>query len=233
MKRIIVFWLVLLVPVIVFAKEYESSIINMKISVNANYIVLMQDNLENNPDLEKLNVTKENMLKLMQGNNIYFDIVKSDLSYEILVVVPKTKVEYSDLSHASDLELRNLKEAIIKETGDKVPIIYKNDYTFMVVSYYDDNGYYNVNYHTVINHQGYNIQLQKKGEITIDEQNELREIIDSIYFKDFDVKKDNSVKSTTTIKKSFDHKIIVYSIIIGVIAGLITYYILAKHSKKK
>lgn len=222
MKRIMVFWLVLLLPIFVLAKEYTISDINIKLDVNEDYIVLTRDNLNNNPDLIKLNVTEEYMKTVMENNNIYLDIIKNDLSYEILVVVPKTTPLFNNLSEATDEELSTLKNIIIKETGDNMPIVYKNDYSYITVNYHDSNGYYNMNYYTVFNSRGYNIQLQKKTAITDSDKSDLNEIVDSITF----------IKESDN-KEPFNYKIIILGVVLGLIAGIITYIIGTKIIKKK
>lgn len=222
MKRIMVFWLVLLLPIFVLAKEYTISDINIKLDVNEDYIVLTRDNLNNNPDLIKLNVTEEYMKTVMENNNIYLDIIKNDLLYEILVVVPKTTPLFNNLSEATDEELSTLKNTIIKETGDNMPIVYKNDYSYITVNYHDSNGYYNMNYYTVFNSRGYNIQLQKKTAITDSDKSDLNEIVDSITF----------IKESDN-KEPFNYKIIILGVVLGLIAGIITYIIGTKIIKKK
>ena len=225
MKRIMVFWLVFLLPIIVFAKEYEMKDIDIKLNIDDDFIVLTKYNLDNNTDLEKVGVTKDYMENIMENNNIYFDIIKPDLSYEILVVVPKTTPLYKDLREATDEELKVLKETIVKQTGDNLPIVYKNDYAFIEVNYKDKTGYNIINYYTVINSRGYNIQLQKKEKITEDDKEDLSDIIDSIVF--------NENKTNENSKKPFDYKIILYGAIIGLMAGIITYVIGSKIMMRK
>lgn len=222
MKRIMVFWLVLLLPVFVLAKEYNISDINIKLDVNEDYIVLTRDNLKNNQDLGKLNVTEEYMKTVMENNNIYLDIIKNDLSYEILIVVPKTTPLFNNLSEATDEELSTLKKTIVKETGDNMPIVYKNDYSYITVNYHDNNGYYNMNYYTVFNSRGYNIQLQKKSAITDADKADLNEIVDSITF----IEESNN-------NGPYNYKIIICGVLLGLIAGIITYIIGIKIIKKK
>lgn len=225
MKRIMVFWLVLLLPIFVFASEYEIKDIDIKLDIDETFIVLTRDNIENNEYLKNLNVTEEYMKNIMESNNIYLDIIKNDLSYEILVVVPKTKPLFNDLREATDEELSNLKNTIIKQTGDNLPIVYKNNYPFILVNYHDKNGYNNINYYTVINSRGYNIQLQKKTEITDEDKIDLQNIVDEIVFKEVDKKEDNN--------KSFDYKIIIYAMLIGLTAGIIAYFVGTKMIKRK
>ncbi len=224
MKRVMVFWLVLLLPIFVLSKEYESKELKIKFDVNDDYIVLTRDNLDDSV-LVNLNTTKEKMKNIMKNNNIYFDIIKKDMSYEIIVVVPKKTPSYANLSEATEEELTTLKDTIIRETGDNVPIIYKNDYAFVVVNYQDDNGYV-INYYTVVDSKGYNIQMQKKTMITEDEEDELKKIVDSIKFiKTTEKKKEDN--------KKIDYKIIIYSAIMGLTAGIITYYVCKKITKEK
>lgn len=229
MKRIMVFWLVLLLPILVIAKDYSSTDINMKFSVNDDYIVLSRDNLNNNEYLDKLNTTKDYIEDIMIENDIYFIITKIDTPFEIIVVVPEKEVSFINLSMASSAELDAIKKTIIKETGDKVPTVYKNDYSFIVADY-NDGEYYNMNYYTVINSRGYNIQLQKKDQITKDDENNLKEIVDTIKIKEVN-------NNSNSNKKTFNYTTIIYAVILGIMAGVMTYCISMdikmKRQKKK
>ncbi len=228
MKRIMVFWLVLILPIFVMASEYSSKDINMKFAVNDNYIVLSRDNLNNNEYLDKLNVTKNYIETIMNENDIYFIITNPDMSFEILVVVPDKEISFKDLNSATSSELESLKNTIIKETGDKVPTIYKTDYSFVVANY-NDGEYHNINYYTVINSRGYNIQMQKKDKITESDEEALKEIVDTVIFKVID---------GNTSKKGIALETIISAVILGIMAGVMTYCItmdlkMKKEKKKK
>lgn len=227
MKKLIAFLIIALFPVLIFAKEYEEESINIKLNIKDEYITLTRDNLDNNENLNKLGLTKELMSKLMEGNNIHFDIIKSDMSYEILVVIPKTIVAIDNLTKQSDFFLENLKEELVKNTGAEVSSIYKNNYNFVVVEYFDKNtNYYIVNYYTVVNSRGYNFQLQKKSKIAEEEKKELKELVDSVNFKVIEEKKETKKEEKTEDKKEgFKYMNIVYGAILGAMAGIATYYI--------
>ena len=238
MKKIVVFIMILLFPIFTLAKEYEASDINMKLDVRTDYIVFTRDNLDNNTDLVKLNIPKEYMEELMKNNNIYFDIIKNDVSYEILIVVPNTKLQFNNLVNATDSMLNDLKNELVKKTGAEVSNVYKAKNNYIIVDYYDENTkYYIVNYYTVVNARGYNIQLQKGTEITNEERNDLKEIVDSIDIKVLDEYKNETDEMQERIdnynKKPFDYKIIIYGAIIGALAGLISYAISVFIKKKK
>ena len=57
MKKLIIFILIVLCPFIMFAKDYETSDINIKLEISDKYIVLTNSNLKDNEDLKKLNQT--------------------------------------------------------------------------------------------------------------------------------------------------------------------------------
>jgi hypothetical protein len=232
MKRIMVFWLVLLFPIIGFAKEYESKDINVKLDVNDEYIVITRDNVKNNKDLEKFNLTEEQMVTIMNNGSIYFDIVKNDISYEILVVVPEITLPIKDLVDVNDEVLNTFKEEATKKVGANTSSLYRGKYNFIVVEYYDkDTDCYIMNYYTVVNSKGYNIQLQKKTSITEDEKNSLKQIVDSVTFKDQTNTKE--IVEEEVSNNNFDIKKLLLALGIGLVAGIITYGIGLIIIKKK
>ena len=222
MKKLMGFLFITLFPIFIFAKELEITDLNMNLNVNDNDIILSIDKLENNKDLEKLGISKETMENIMIKNNIYLDIIKADASYEILVIVPQTNVSIGNLTKKDDVFIENLRQEVVGETGAEISSIYKNNYKFIMVDYYDkDTGYYAVNYYTVVNSKGYNFQLQKRSKITDSDKFDLKEIVDSVKFKVIEEKKEEIKEE----KKEFNYMNLVYGAILGLMAGVITYYI--------
>ena len=221
MRKIILCLLVVLLPVFVFAKEYKLEDIDInKLNVNdEEYIVLTRDNLDNNSDLETLNITKDKYKEELIKDNIYFDIIKRDISYEIIVVVPDTITEFNNLKDIDNTKLENIKKEITNKVGTDKVSTYKNKYDYLVFEYvYKDTGIYIINYYTVINSRGYNIQLQKKTSITEEERNSLKKIVDSIDYKVVE-------EVIYEDKPKFNYMNLVYGAILGLMAGVITYYI--------
>ena len=221
MRKIILCLLVVLLPVFVFAKEYkleDIDINNLNVS-DEEYIVLTRDNLDNNSDLETLNITKDKYKEELIKDNIYFDIIKRDISYEIIVVVPDTITEFNNLKDIDNTKLENIKKEITNKVGTDKVSTYKNKYDYLVFEYvYQDTGIYIINYYTVINSRGYNIQLQKKTNITEEERNSLKKIVDSIDYKVVE-------EVIYEDKPKFNYMNLVYGAILGLMAGVITYYI--------
>lgn len=223
MKKMFVLIAILVFPFIVFAKEVEVKDINIKFKINDDYIVLLRDNLDNNADLKKLGISENYMKNIMDKSNIYADIISSDISHEIIIVVPDVKLTFYNLSDATDDMLNDLKNELVKKTGAEISSIYKGTHNYIVVDYYDDNtNYYIVNYYTVVNAKGYNIQLQKKSTITEEEKEELKNVVDSI---NIDIISDDG--------NGINLKHIIIGAVIGASVGLISYIVGLVMRKKK
>ena len=116
-------------------------------------------------------------------------------------------------------KLENIKKEITNKVGTDKVSTYKNKYDYLVFEYvYKDTGIYIINYYTVINSRGYNIQLQKKTNITEEERNSLKKIVDSIDYKVVE-------EVIYEDKPKFNYMNLVYGAILGLMAGIITYYI--------
>lgn len=234
MKRIMVFWLVLFFPIFVLAKEYDVKDINVKLNIDDSYMVLTRDNLDNNNDLEKLGITKEQAKDIMTKSSIYLDIINSSVSYEILVVVPEVTLPVNNITGISEDLLNSFKDEAAKKVGASVSNIYKSRYNYIVVDYFDEiTEDYIVNYYTVVDAKGYNFQLQKKSKITDEEKNSLKEIVDTVVINGVENEIKEEPKEQNTVKSKLDLKKLLFAFGIGLTAGLITYFIGIMISKKK
>lgn len=238
MKKIIIFLAIIILPSIVFAKEFEAKEINLKVDVRDDFYVLTRDNLKNNVDLAKLSIPESYMEETMKKNNIYMDVLKKDVSYEILVVVPDKTLAFNNLGNATDSMLEELRSELVKKTGSTVSRVYKSNHNYIIVDYYDKNtDYYIVNYYTVVNARGYNFQLQKKTEISDDERNDIKEFVDTVKIDVLEEYKNESPEVQKSIdnsnKKGIDFKNVVIGAIIGAVVGLISYLTSLVIKKKK
>ena len=228
MKKLLVMIAIFIIPFIVYAKEVKVNDINMKFNVKDDYIVILRDNLDNNSDLKKLGITKDYMKSTLETSNIYADIISKDISYEIIVVVPDVTISFKNLSDATDPMLEDLKNELAKRTGAEVSSVYKGNHNFVVVDYYDEKTeYYIVNYYTVENFKGYNIQLQKKSTITDEEKKDLKELVDSVNIDEIKEENTNNKNNNTSFRN------IVLGALIGAGVGLISYLVGMFIRKKK
>ena len=237
MKKLLFLIIMLFTPIFVLAKEYEVSDINLKLETKDDMIILTRDNLEKNDDMAKLNITKDYMENLMNTNNIYMDIIKNDLSYEVLIVAPETRLKINNLSNATDEMLNDLKDELVKKTGSEISRVYKSNHNYIVVEYFDSKTGLNIlNYYTVVNARGYNFQLQKKETVTDTEKEELKTLIDSVkinILEEYKNESENIQKEIDKGNKGFDIMNIVYGALIGAGAGLISYLVSTFIKKKK
>ena len=239
MKRIILFLTIILLPTIIYAKEFEAKDINLKADIRDDFYVFTRDNLDNNTDLSKLGISKSYLEETMKKNNIYMDVLKKDVSYEILVVVPSKVLAFNNLSNATDSMLEELREELVKKTGATVSKVYKGNHNYIIVDYYDKNtDYYIVNYYTVVNAKGYNVQLQKKSAITEEERKDIKEFVDTIKITILDEYRNETStavqkKIENANKKDFNYTNVIIGAIIGAVIGLISYIIGLVIRKKK
>ena len=228
---------ILLLPIFVFGMEYHDSSINLTMNVD-NYMVFTRENLKNNTDLDKLKITEEQMMEIMNKNSIYFDIIPEDLSHEILVVIISEKnMLFNNLANASDSFLNELGNELAKRVGLDKSDIYKNEYAYIIRDYYDSKSGYNIiNYYTVVNAKGYNFQLQKKERITDDEKNNFKKMIDSVDIEVLDEYKNESEEVKKALnndnKSGFDWKNILIKSLIGALIGGLGGFLLNFINKK-
>ncbi len=224
-------------PFLIQAQEYEVSNLNLKVDINEDFIVFTRDNLEDNQALLDLDITKEYMESNMINNSIYLDIIKDDLSYEILVVVPDKPTIFDNLKNASEEALSGLEDALAIQTKAEVTNVSLGNNIYVVLDYYDDNSHnYIVNYYTVVNSKGYNFQMQKKSQFTLEEKEEFKEIINSVDIKDLNEGKEpkkEEKKPINNSKLNINTKNMILGAIIGAVAGLITYLIIFIIKKRK
>ncbi len=234
MKKIIMFLLILLGPFMALAKEYEVSSIKTKLDISDEYIVLTRENLKDNGNLSELGISKEYIESVMEDSDLYYVITKKDVPFELFIAVPEKQLEFDNLKDVNNEKLNNIKEDIVKKTKSQVLNVYDNKYKFIMVDYFDkETNYYIVNYYTVVNSRGYNFQFQKKIEITDIEKIELKKIIDSVDIETDNNSKDNTPSKDSKAPSDFNYNNIIYAIILGSIAGIVSYIIIVNRDKKK
>ena len=231
MKKIFIFLIILVFPFLIQAEEIEVSDINLKMNLDEDFIVFTRNNLDENQALLDLNITKEYMEETMTNNNIYLNIIKDDLSYEILVMVPEKKSSFSNLTNASEDTLISLEEELAKLNNASVTNINAGKLNYVMLDYYDNNtNQYIVNYYTVVNYRGYNIQFQKKTVITDEERDEFRNIIEKIEIDSIDNIKEVEVEKPN---KRVSNANIILGAIIGAFTGLVSYLVIQIINNKK
>ena len=220
MKKILVFLVMLMIPIMTIAKEYIVSDINLKIDIPDSNIVFTRDNLKENKDLSELGIEEEEMTNFFVSSDVYLDIVSKDLSYEILIVVPKNSLPLNNFSNVTKEMLDDYLDSLKKKVNASDGSIYKSNHNYLVVDYYDSNSEkFLLNYYTVVNARGYNFQLQKGSPITEEERDNLKKIVDSVSIDIPDEYKEESSDVQEEINNYGKSKFNWKKIIIGTITG--------------
>ena len=238
MKKVLLLLMILIIPIFTFAAEYQIDDINLKLNIDDDVIVFTRDNLDNNEDLAGLSLTKEQMLQILKNGNIYLDLVEKNLSWEFLVIVPDNSLSVNNLANLPDKLVRETGESLKTKFNAKDFKIYTTDkLKFVAVNYYDEKTkYYITNYYTVVNGHGYNFQMQKREEITDDEESFIKRIVDSAdieIMKGYEKESDEVQKQIDGYNHPFNWKAIITDGIIGGVVGGVAALVALIVKKKK
>ena len=234
MKRSLCLLLAILIclalPVTVYAETYQISDTDLSIQFdNSIWYVFTRDNIENNPELEELGVSYEDMCNILNNNNAYMDSVLyyDDGDYiELFVRKTAQTSGMANLSNYSDGKVTELAAALAKRQNAEVYSVYQNQYKFIRLEYLDTSAnLYLYEFITIVNKENYSFTFQSPSEFTDEKREEAENIIDSIQFEvDLTLKE----KSNTSFWKN-----VITKTIGGAIAGGIAGGVIALISKKK
>ena len=230
MKKVLLFLLLFIVPVSVFATTFQLDGTDMRIDFDESiWYVFTPDNILNNEELDELGLTYEYIKDAFDTNDAYLNALllfeDSDDYIEIFV----RRVEIEDI-----VNLMNCDDDFIDEFGSALAEeqdanyeVYQNDYPFVMLDYQDAGLYLN-EYYTIINGYTYIITVQKPYAFTEEDFLRVREIVDTIHF---DI--DESLKEPSN---SIDYSIILCYAIIGALVGAFAFglaFLIRKKTNKK
>lgn len=230
MKKVLLFLVLLLFPIFVYAKEYEVKDIDLKISFDDDWYVFTRDNIKDNELLDDFNVTYEYIDDIFKTNSIYVDAMPKDISIEFFVMVVPTPGMNNLSNYPDGLLEKDFKKELEMQLKNKfkdisIKFTTINGIKYAEASFYDPNAQaYLYKYYTVINAKGYNFQIQSDKKITESEKQILRKIVESSNVKVNILYKNESKEVQEEIKK-YENKnngrmirIIVY-IVVGALAA--------------
>ena len=174
----------LILPMTVSAGNYTVSGTDLTIKIDDDYwCVFTRDNLKNNPELDELGVSYNDVYTNMMNNKIYIDAI---LYYEsgsyIELFVRKTNIDkIVNLSNYDDDKVLELAEKLADKYNAREYSVYKSKYKFMKLEY-TDLGFYICEYVTVVNGENYTFTFQSSDAYTNSKYNEIETIVDSARF---------------------------------------------------
>ena len=230
MKRIFTFLAIIFMlvtfalPTNVYAKTYAVDGTDMTVTVDDTYwYVFTRDNLEDNPELDELGLTKEYMNDFFTESDVYLDallLLDEEGNYiELFVVKTVDDTTIVNMSNYENDEILKWGEKIADEKNLGTVSLYETQYKFINFEYkdtleiYDSSETYDSfihEYYTVINQEQYSIQFQSSSPLTSWEEEELEGIINSIRFNI-----DESLKDTSGINWAIIIKAAIRGGIIG------------------
>lgn len=241
-KLLFVFICLLLVPSLVFAKEYKLDE-NITITMDdTEWYVFTRDNIKGNPELEELGISYEYLNNFFEENKVYMDAVLYFEGYENYIEVfvrrnPSTGTD--NLSDKDDSYVLQLAESMASMQGAEIYKIFKTNYKFGRLQYMDI-GLYLDEFFTIYDGYAYTVTFQSTKEYTSQDTAKIEQIMKSIKFEEVEKTTKKSDDSEPSIVEDNDDKEDVSVIdsairggIIGGIAGGVAALIIVKTKKRK
>ena len=229
---IITFVLLSLLPLGVYAEEFKINETDISIEFDTNeWNVFTRDNIENNPNLDKLGIDYNTLNKTMNDNYIYLDAIFLNNNNNLEFIIRKTKADsIINFSNYTDDDILDIAKGLADKQNSNNYDIYKNNYKYAYLDYID-KGYYLVEYYTVVNGDSYTITVQKTSLINSNEREQIKNIIETIKFDVDEALEEENLE--TGIKFSSTSKY-VRSAIIGVVIAIVVclvYFIMKKNNR--
>lgn len=249
MKKVVLFLVLLLFPIFVYADEYEIKDIDLKITIDdEEWLVFTRDNVKNNEKLLELGADPNELYNLFITTDMYLDAIKGyDNSefYEFYVSSFETSYDINNLTNYPDEKINNeLKKDALNELKSSDPnveinLVTINNLKYLEITmYYSDSEQYGVRYYTIINGRSYDYELLKDTKITYEDKDMTKRIIatssvkiDPLYEKENDNNQKEIEKYNENNKKDVKDSLIRIAIYVFVGFVIVVIIKLSKNSK--
>lgn len=198
------------------AQTLELSDINIKLDLDDDFITFTRNNLSDNPNLSKFQLTEQSMKSKFIDNDIYVDAILNNKLEFILQVTEADLENINNLSYCNKNELKEILNDYKDVTTIKSASIYENKYKFISTNQFSNN-YHVLSYYTIVNGNSYKFWMQSHEEISQDEKKYLSNAINSVIFTENEEKKNCLLETNSNINKYL------FSCIKGAIIGIVSY----------
>ena len=198
------------------AQTLELSDINIKLDLDDDFITFTRNNLSDNPNLSKFQLTEQNMKSKFIDNDIYVDAILDNKLEFILQVTEADLENINNLSYCDKNELKEILNDYKDVTTIKSASIYENKYKFISTNQFSNN-YHVLSYYTIVNGNSYKFWIQSREEISQDEKKYLSNAINSVIFTENEEKKNCLLETNSNINKYL------FTCIKGAIIGIVSY----------
>ena len=220
--------LMLPLQILVGAQQYAMEDTDIHITVDDTmWYVFTRDNLQDNPELDELGLTYEEIHDILHNNDAYMDAILfyDDGQYMELFVM-KTAVDTGivNLSNYDEDHVMELAEELAKKHGADRYSTYESRYKFAKTEFLDEElALYVCQYVTIVNKEIYTINFQSPAMFSDWEHEQMQAIVNSI---EFDV--DTSLKEELLESSSW-----IWAIIGGVAGGIVGLIVALINQKRK
>ncbi|MBO4935011.1 MAG: hypothetical protein J5441_07615 [Clostridia bacterium] len=178
-------------PAAAYAETYKPADTDITVTIDDTlWYVFTRDNIENNPELEEVGGSVEQMRKIFDINDAYIDafVIGDDGDFlELIVVKKEAGSGVANLSNYSDELVADLaKEISGMQSIDDYSVYQNNGYKFVrleTVSTASDNITYNLcEYFTIVNRYVYSLKFQSVSKFNDEKYAMVKKIVDSVEF---------------------------------------------------
>ena len=180
-KVFLSFVMLLVMPLVVNAQSVDTASAYLDLELPDSWYVFTRDNLDNNSDLEELELTKDYVMDYFLEYDLYVNAFDEDYDFYVYM---NTTEDIGNLDDYYNFEVDDLAVELMNMYGANSYEIYDNDYKFIRMDYESD-GYYILDYYTIIDDKSYIFSIEKLTEINNDDQAIMEDIVDSIHFDNY------------------------------------------------
>ena len=132
MKKFALLILLLWMPVVIKAEEYDVQSANLKVIFPDDWYVFTRENVKDNEKLKELNVSEDYMNNFFVKNNAYFDALETDIEFVLRI---GEKVDFNSMSDYPDEKVLEYATDLgaINHTDDYK--VYTNKYKYTIIKY--------------------------------------------------------------------------------------------------
>jgi len=219
----VIFCLMVLMPISVFAETYHLGGTDMSIKVDdSSWYVFTRDNIKNNSELDELEISYDSMYDILYNNEAYMDAILLYDDGEYVELFVRKRIMDSgivNLSNYGNEDVLELAKGLAERQNAEDYSVYENQYKFAKLEYVDSKlGYYICEYVTCVNKDNYTFTFQSTSQFSDSEYDEIENIIDSIQF---DVDASLKEPKTTSFWDSIVEKTIGGAVIGGIGGAII------------
>ena len=230
MKKIILFIILLLTPILVSAKEY--TVFDLTSEIPSSWEIYTRDNVIGNEVLKQRGIDGKKVLENMEKSSMYIDMfrVEGAAVVEGFLFVKEVGDTVMNLNKFEDDDVLDVGRKAYGQYNPDVMEVYKhNDYKYVYVKYLSSlNGatYEVIDYYTVINGRGYTYQFQCPKSLEVFET-AIHKVIDNTKFKI-----EEEYQKSPYVKPLMQRIVIPLIMVIAVIFAMIITFIITRKNNK-